>query len=129
MNKIQTVANFTSCEVSGDGEAIRLSYCDEGGAARDLHISAEQAGALAMTLPRLLSAALKARGRDPSLRFVFPLAECNLEAAAGSSHRILSLRTSDGFEVCFSLSQEALTQMGQLIDLGADPAGGPGTIH
>ncbi|QIG49295.1 hypothetical protein G5V57_17150 [Nordella sp. HKS 07] len=129
MSKTQTVANFTSCEVSGDGEAIRLSYRDDGGAARDLHLSAEQAGALAMTLPRLLSAALRARSRDPSLRFVFPLAECNLEAAAGSSHRILSLRTSDGFEVCFSLSQEALAEMGELLGLGAEPAGGHGAMH
>lgn len=129
MSKTQTVANFTSCEVSGDGRAIRLSYCDDDGAARHLHISAEQAGALAMTLPRLLSAALRARSRDPNLRFVFPLAECNLEAAAGSSHRILSLRTNDGFEVCFSLSQEALAEMGQLIDLGSEPANGHGAMH
>lgn len=129
MSKIQTVTNFTSCEVSGDGEAIRLSYCDDAGAARDLQLSAEQAGALAMTLPRLLSAALKARSRDPSLRFVFPLAECNLEAAAGSSHHILSLRTSDGFEVCFSLSQKALAEMGQLIDIGAETAAGQSAMH
>jgi len=129
MSKTQTVANFTSCEVSGDGEAIRLSYCDDAGATRDLNISAEQAGALAMTLPRLLSAALQARSRDPNLRFVFPLAECNLEAAAGSSHRILSLRTSDGFEVSFSLSQEALAEMSELIDLGAEPVSGRGAMH
>lgn len=129
MSKAHTVANFTSCEVSGDGEAIRLSFCDDRGAARDLHISAEQAGALAMTLPRLLSAALRARSRDPNLRFVFPLAECNLEAAAESSHCILSLRTSDGFEVSFSVSQEALAQMGQLIDLGAETAADHAAIH
>jgi hypothetical protein len=121
MSKTQTVANFTSCEVSGDGEAIRLSYCDDAGATRDLNISAEQAGALAMTLPRLLSAALQARSRDPNLRFVFPL--------AGSAHRILSLRTSDGFEVSFSLSQEALAEMSELIDLGAEPASGRGAMH
>jgi hypothetical protein len=120
MNKNQTVSDFTSCEVSGDGNKISLSYRDASGATRRLDISAEQAGSLAMTLPKLLSAALRARNQDPSLRFVFPLAECDLEAAAGSSNRILSLRTPDGFEVCFSISQEILAHMGELIDLGAD---------
>lgn len=119
MSKSHIVANFTSCEVSGDGSAIRLAYDDAGGGARELNLSAEQAGSLAMTLPRLLTAALQARTRDPSLKFVFPLAECNLEAAAGSSNCILSLRTPDGFEVSFSLSPEALVEMSQLIDLGA----------
>lgn len=129
MNKTVTVTNFTACEVSGDGRWICLSYCDGSGTTQELHISAEQAGSLAMTLPRLLSAALKARTQDPSLRFVFPLAECDLEAAAGSSNRILSLRTTDGFEVSFSISQEALAHISQLIDLGAEVAEGQGAVH
>jgi hypothetical protein len=66
----------------------------------------------------VLNAALRARNRDPSLRLMFPLAECDLEAAAGSPHHILSLRTPDGFEVCFSISQEVLARIGELVDLG-----------
>ena len=122
MSKSKTVTNFTSCEVSGDGSRIRLAYCDGSGSAQQLDISVEQAGSLAMTLPRLLSAALKARNHDSSLRFVFPLSEFNLEATAGSADRILSLRTPDGFEVSFSISQETLAHIGHLIELGAGSA-------
>jgi hypothetical protein len=129
MSKNHTVSDFTACEVSGDGSRISLSYRDATGATRQLDLSAEQAGSLAMTLPRLLNAALRARNRDPSLRFVFPLAECDLEAAAGSPHRILSLRTSDGFEVCFSISQEILAQIGELVDLGRNGTGAPRALH
>lgn len=120
MNRFETVMNFTSCEVSGVGRRISLSYSGDFGSAQQLHISAAQAGSLAMTLPRLLSVALQARLRDPSLRIVFPLAECDLDATAVSSNRILSLCTPDGFEVGFSISPETLAHIGAPIDIGAD---------
>ena len=69
------IAKLDACEVSGDGASIRLSVTDGQGRPLDLQVTAEQAGSLAMTLPRLVDAALKARYRDPSLRLVYPLTE------------------------------------------------------
>lgn len=122
MTQTLVVTALTSCKVSHDGEAICLSVCDGTGAPLDLHLSSEQAGSLAMTLPRLLSVALKARYGDPSLRMVFPLTEYGLEGADGTGDRILSLKTSDGFEVSFSVSQSTLSQIGKLIGTDADEA-------
>ncbi len=120
MAQTLVVTALTSCEVSKDGEEIRLSVCDSSGDPLDLHLSAEQAGSLAMTLPRLLSVALKARFRDPSMRLVFPLTDYDLEGAAGSEDLILSLKTSDGFEVSFSISPKTLSQIGELIGSGTN---------
>jgi hypothetical protein len=109
------VIALTSCQVSDDGEEIRLSVRDNSGAPLDLQISAEQAGSLAMTLPKLISTALKARYRDPTLRLVYPLTDYSLEGAEGSQDRILSLKTTDGFEVSFSVTPGTLAAIGQLI--------------
>jgi hypothetical protein len=115
MTDAVVVTALTSCHVSDDGREIRLSVRDGMGTPLDLQISAEQAGSLAMTLPKLISTALKARYRDPGMRLVYPLTDYNLEGAVGSQDRILSLKTTDGFEVCFSVAPATLAEIGQLI--------------
>lgn len=129
MTQTLVVTALTSCKVSHDGEAICLSLCDSDGAPLDLHLSAEQAGSLAMTLPQLLSLALKARYGDPSLKMVFPLTGYDLEDAADSEGFILSLKTADGFEVSFSVSQSTLSRIGELIGTGADMARKQPAVH
>jgi hypothetical protein len=129
MAQTLVIAELTSCDISRDGRVIRLSVRDGGGRPLDLQISAEEAGSLAMTLPKLLSAALKARYRDPSIRLVFPLVDYDLEGAAGSDDRILSLKTCEGFEVSFSISPSTLSQIGKLIGTDTGPEGKPVAVH
>jgi hypothetical protein len=57
-----------------------------------------------MTLPGLLSKALKARCGNESSRYVFPLGEWLLEGAADGRTVIVTLKTVDGFEVSFGAS-------------------------
>jgi hypothetical protein len=64
-----------------------------------------------MTLPQLLSRALQAQHGDDSVRAVFPLSRWRIETAAGSRNYILTMMTSDGFEVAFSLSAPAIAKM------------------
>ena len=64
-----------------------------------------------MTLPQLLSQALQAQHGDDSVRAVFPLSRWRIETAAGSRNYILTMMTSDGFEVAFSLSAPAIAKM------------------
>jgi hypothetical protein len=61
-----------------------------------------QAGALMMTLPHLLTKALKARFGEEGSRFVFPLGDWVLEGVADGRTVIVTLRTADGFEVSFA---------------------------
>jgi hypothetical protein len=57
-----------------------------------------------MTLPGLLSKALKARCGNENSRYVFPLGEWLLEGVAGGCTVIVTLKTVDGFEVSFGAS-------------------------
>ncbi len=66
---------------------------------------------LVMTLPHLLSKAIRAQHGDDTLRAVFPLGAWHIEAQAGTSNFILTMITSDGFEVAFSLKPPAIGQM------------------
>lgn len=106
--KVQALAG---CEVSSDGQTISLSMSGSGGDSLCLQLTPDQVGSLAMTLPRLLSAALKAKYADPSLRFVFPLGQCDLEETPGRSEVILSLQSTDGFEVCFCVHPDVLRDL------------------
>jgi hypothetical protein len=97
-------AELTTCEVDHDGRAITLGYLDRGGRPASLRLTFDQAQALAMTLPRLLTTALRQITRSPDTRYVFPLGDWRLESASDQRSLILSQKTTDGFEVSFSLS-------------------------
>jgi hypothetical protein len=95
-------AQLTTCDVTRDGEVVKLGFNDASGNAVVLRLPFDQAGALMMTLPRLLTKALKARFGEEGSRFVFPLGDWVLEGVADGRTVIVTLRTADGFEVSFA---------------------------
>lgn len=105
------VQSLTTCEVAADGRRIRINFKDRDGRPASLTMPTDCVHQLIMTLPPLLSRALKAELSDDSVRAVFPLGRWRLEAAAGSSVYILTLSTPDGFEVAFSVSARDLGTM------------------
>lgn len=105
------VASLTTCDVAPEGHYVRLQFEDALGCPTALRLTSDRVQQLLMTLPRLLSGALKAQHRDDSMRAVFPLGGWRLETAAGSKDFILTLITSDGFEVAFSLSARAIVRI------------------
>src|SRR3984885_7648537 len=88
-------SKLTTCDVAPDGEVITLNLVDAAGNPVSLRLPFGQAGALAMTLPGLLSKALKARCGNESSRYVFPLGEWLLENAADGRTLIVTLKTVD----------------------------------
>lgn len=60
-----------SCDVSPQGDRITISLPEQAGEPRKIELSFDEASALAMTLPRLLSIALWWRFSDDSLRHVY----------------------------------------------------------
>jgi hypothetical protein len=99
-------AQLTTCDVTQGGEAVRLKFVDTAGNPVSLKLPFAQAGSLTMTLPHLLTKALKARYGNEDSRFVFPLGEWVLEGVADGRTVIVTLRTTDGFEVSFAASLE-----------------------
>ncbi len=97
---------LTTCDVTRDGEVVRLKFIDTSGNNVVLSLPFAQAGALTMTLPHLLTKALKARFGNEGSRFVFPLGEWLLEGVADGRTVIVTLRTTDGFEVSFAAPLE-----------------------
>ena len=65
--------DLLTCGASADGETIRLDLSDVAGQPVSLDLPFEQAQAIAMTLPTLLSKALKARTGRSEARYAFPL--------------------------------------------------------
>lgn len=109
--KIQASA-LTKCSVVKGGDAISLGLVDENGETVELKVSTADACAIAMTLPRLLKDSIKEKYRDDSLRYVFPLDEWQVEAAANGSQIIVTLMTGDGFEVSFTSKPDTCHSLG-----------------
>jgi hypothetical protein len=105
------IESLTTCLVTPGGARIRLNFEDMGGRATTLILPTSCVHQLVMTLPHLLSTALRAQHGDTSARAVFPLDGWRLETAAGTSDLILTLKTPDGFEVAFSLSAATFARM------------------
>ena len=109
------VKSLTTCEVAADGGAISLGFEDVAGNPAAVCVSVNQAGALIMTLPGLLEAALKVRYGDQSLRYAYPLASWVIEQSTDSTQRIITLETEDGFKVRFSIPRDEQSLLGEAL--------------
>ena len=111
---------LTTCEVAADGGAISLGFVDSTGMPATIRLSLNQVGALAMTLPSLLDKALQTRFGDQSLRYAYPLASWVVEQSTDPTQGMVTLRTVDGFSVCFSIPRQQQSELGEA--LVAQPA-------
>jgi hypothetical protein len=111
---------LTSCEVAADGGAISLGFVDAAGNPATIRLSLNQVGALAMTLPGLIDKALQTRFGDRSLRYAYPLESWLIEQSSDPAQAMVTLRTVDGFSVCFSLPRARQSELGEA--LVAQPA-------
>jgi hypothetical protein len=114
MMKIDTQA-LTTCEVAADGGAISLGFVDSTGKPATIRLSLNQVGALAMTLPGLIDKALQTRFGDQSLRYAYPLASWLVEQSSDPAQSMITLRTEDGFSVCFSIPRQQQSELGQAL--------------
>jgi hypothetical protein len=117
--EIETQA-LTTCEVAADGGAVSLGFVDSEGKPATIRLSLNQVGALVMTLPGLIDKALQTRFGDQSLRYAYPLASWVVEQSSDPTQGMVTLRTVDGFSVCFSIPREQQSELGEA--LVAQPA-------
>jgi len=122
-----SATSLITCQIAPDGSSIRLVLEDGHGRPASLTLPIKCIQQLLMTLPHAASKAIRARHRDDTLRLVFPLGNWKLERAASDSKLILTLCTSDGFEVAFSVDHNAIEQM--LRSAGSSPATSRGQLY
>ena len=103
---------FTTCRALDDGEAIELEFLDQSGNPISLLLSFEDAESIAMTLPRLLTQAVKAQTGQENTRYVFALGRWLLEGVEDHQSLILTLATVDGFEVSFRIPHATCRALG-----------------
>ena len=106
---------LTTCEVAADGGAISLGFVDSDGKPATIRLSLNQVGALAMTLPGLIDKALQTRFGDQSLRYAYPLASWVVEQSSDPTQSMMTLRTVDGFSVCFSIPHQKQSELGEAL--------------
>ena len=103
---------LTTCRVTANGAEVGLEFLDVSGAVVRLEMPVEQAESLVMTLPQLLALALRQKTGDQDARYVFELGEWAIESVKGQACLIATLKTPDGFEVCFGIPFEACRSLG-----------------
>jgi len=112
-------SRLTTCCVTSDGGTIRLDLLDSTGDPVSLRLPFDQARALIMTLPRLLTAALKMRTGNETARHVFSLGSWRLEAAT-DLQLIITLGTTDGFEVSFCAQSQDCHELARALRAHAE---------
>jgi hypothetical protein len=105
-------SKLTTCGVAADWETVELEFLDQSGAATTLQLPLDQAEAVVMTLPHVLAYALKRRTGQQDARYVFGLGEWCIEDTRDQDSLIVTLKTTDGFEVSFGIPFEAGTALG-----------------
>lgn len=109
--KLQCEA-LTCCDVAADGNTVSLGFEEAAGGGVSLQLSLAQASALAMTLPGLIERALRRQFDDPTLRYTYPLQSWVVEQSPDPRVVMMTLRTVDGFSVCFSMPTTVKCQLG-----------------
>lgn len=115
--------SLTTCEVAPDGNSILLGFTDPDGTPAQIRLSLNQVGGLAMTLPDLITKALRLRYGDHSLRYAYPLQSWTVERSSDPKTGMVTLCTTDGFSVCFSMQRELQHQLADA--LATDDPGQP----
>lgn len=100
--------DILSFDVATDGSRFRMRFSRPDGSAAALNLPADCLQAMVMTLPRMMAEVLRARHQDESLRLVYPTQRLRVEQASDPSTLILTLATTDGFEVSFALGSGQL---------------------
>jgi hypothetical protein len=113
-------STLTTCHAVGNGETVMLEFIDEDGRSVSVRLAFEHAQSIAMTLPRLLTQAVKAQTGQDNARYVFPLGEWILEGVEGDQSFIITLKTEDGFEVSFRMPLAASKSLGWSLQHEAD---------
>jgi hypothetical protein len=116
-------SQLTTCRVASDGSNVGLEFLDQSGATVTVELPLDQAEAVIMTLPHLLARAVRRQTGDQDARYVFGLHEWALEGAKDQECLIATLKTTNGFEVCFGIPFEACKSFGWNLQRGADLAG------
>lgn len=91
------------CAVSSDGDKIIIALQSKGGKSQEVVLSFDEASALAMTLPRLLTTAMSRRFPDAAMRHVYPVRNYIVECASDRRHVLLTFSCGGGFDVAFGL--------------------------
>jgi hypothetical protein len=112
-------SRLINCGVTSNGETVHLDLVDVVGKPVCLCLPFQQARTLTMTLPQLLTFALKAQTGDESARYVFTLAQWRLEAATDSS-LIITFGTPDGFEVSFCMTLQGCRELARALRADAE---------
>ena len=118
--------SLTTCEVAPDGSTVVLGFTDSSGAAATIRLPLNQVGALAMTLPELINKALQSRFGDHTLRYAYPLASWTVERSSDPGTGMMTLSTTDGFSVCFSMERELQHTLAEA--LASDSQGEPARV-
>jgi hypothetical protein len=113
-------SKLTTCRTLEDGETVKLDFIDKGCNPISLLLSLENAESIAMTLPRLLTQAVKARTGQDNARYVFPLGRWLLEGVEDHQSVLLTLTTVDGFEVSFRIPHATCRALGWALQHDAD---------
>jgi hypothetical protein len=105
-------SRLTTCGVLADGETVGLEFVDDSGTAVTVQLPFDQAEAVVMTLPHLLARSVKRRTGNQKARYVFRLDEWFIEDTKEQDCLIVTLKTTDGFEVSFGIPLQAGRTLG-----------------
>jgi hypothetical protein len=113
--------SLTTCEIGPGGDVISLGFVDTRGQPQTIRLSLNQVGALAMTLPGLIGKALQARFGDETLRYAYPLESWVVEQSSDPTQGMVTLKTTDGFSVCFSIPRQQQNELGEALVAQYEP--------
>jgi hypothetical protein len=109
------VTSLTTFAVAPDGQSVSMHVRDATDKPAVFELPTTCLNELLMTLPQMLTTAMRRQTQDDSLRLVHDVGYFQVERIAGDPRFILTLETSDGFEVSFAIARAHLVDIAEAI--------------
>jgi len=119
------IGALTTYEIANDGAGARLNFIDANGREQSVYVPIEYLKQLALSMPKIMSEALRAQFQDPTLRLVHTVENWRVERSSDGK-AILTFTTPDHFAISFGIKDEDLDRLSDLLgdyELEAYPQG------
>jgi alkylation response protein AidB-like acyl-CoA dehydrogenase len=117
MGKTIVGKQLTHVDIAPDGKSVRLNMMDASDTGAALELPLECVNQLILTLPHVVTRAMRARDQNSSTHLVFPLDKLRLQRIAGDPRFMLTLKSTDGFEVSFAVEGSDIQYLKETVDI------------
>lgn len=98
-------------DATNEDDAVTIALPSRAGNPSHITLTFDEASALGMRLPRILTEALRRKFSDENVRHIYPIDKYNIECVADFRRLLLNLSSDEGYDILFALDLKTIRSL------------------